>query len=243
MAFRRNSAAALGIIILSVGAMLTAQQPSDKSKDKKSGNDQTLVERLLAARREYHESLQAVRAHYITVGDMERARWAEEELLQYHRIAKPAYNLLLDVPPKEMQALHNIPEANELYRQAMQFKDKGYGQEYTDNQRRAELLFQRLLTKYPQSDKISDTAYQLGDLYESKAYKQYARAAMYYERCFQWDSKTHFDARMRAATLYERQLNERNRAIEIYREITTHEVDQKRVEEATRRLTNLRGMK
>ena len=59
----------------------------------------------------------------------------------------------------------------------MTYKDKGWGTDYIDNQRRAELLFQKLLTDHPQSDKISDAAYQLGDLYESKAYRQYDRAA------------------------------------------------------------------
>ena len=72
------------------------------------------------------------------------------------------------------------------------------GTEYIDNQRRAELLFQQLLTNYPQSDKIDDAAYQLGDIYESKAYKQYRRAAWYFERCVQWNTNTQFDARLRA---------------------------------------------
>ena len=173
---------------------------------------------------------------------MERARLAEEELLQFHRISRQAYSLLHDVPPQTLQALNNIPEANNLYRQAMTYKDKGWRDDYLDNQRRAELLFQQILTKHPQSDKISDASYQLGDIYESKAYKQNARAAQYFERCFQWNSKTQLDARMRAAKLYEK-LNERARAKEIYQEIVTHEVDLKRVEEAKRRLADLSGAK
>src|SRR5262249_56791040 len=131
-----------------------------------------------------------------------------------------------------------IPEANELYRRAMTFKGKGWGTDFTDNQRRAELLLQQILSNYPQSDKISDAAYQLGDIYESRAYKQYGRAAQYFERCFQWNPKTQSDARIRAARLYE-QTNERNRALEIYREITTHETDPKRIELANKRLSDL----
>jgi TolA-binding protein len=235
MAFGRTTMMALGGI-LAVGLTLTAQAPP--AKDSKSGSDHALVERLLAARREYQETLETLRGHYIAVGDLERARWAEEELLQFHRISRQAYSLLHDVPPQSLQALHNIPEANTLYRQALTYKDKGWSTDYIDNQRRAELLFQQILTKYPQSDKISDAAYQLGDIYESKAYRQNARAAQYFERCFQWNSKTQLDARMRAAKLYEK-LNERARAIEIYREIVTHEVDQKRLEEAQRRLQDL----
>jgi TolA-binding protein len=170
---------------------------------------------------------------------MPRARWAEDELLQYHRMLHNVFRLELDVPPPTLKAANNVPEANKLYRQAMAYKDKGWGTDYIDNQRRAEILFQKLLTEYPQSDKISNTAFQLGDLYESKAFKQPERAAAYYERCFEWNPKTHHDARIRAARLYERQLNNRDKAVKIYKEITTHETDEGHIEEARRRLQEL----
>src|SRR5262249_8297059 len=127
------------------------------------------------------------------------------------------------------------------YRRAMTYKDKGWGTDYTDNQRRAELLLQQLLTSYPQSDKIGDTAYQLGDLYEGKAYRQYRRAAVYFERAFQWNPNTSSDARIRAARLYDKQLNERGKAIELYKEVKTHDLDAKRLQEADKRLAELNG--
>src|SRR5262249_6488405 len=169
-------------------------------------SDIPLVEKLLAARKEYQASLEALRTHYAAAGEVERMRWAEEELRQYHRIAKQAYRLELDVPVPTLRGDHNIAEANELYRRALTYKDKGWGTDYIDNQRRAELLFQQILTNYPQSDKIDDAAYQLGDIYESKANKMYRRAAVYYERCFQWNPQTQFDARLRAARLYDKVL-------------------------------------
>jgi tetratricopeptide (TPR) repeat protein len=202
-------------------------------------SDIELVEKLLVARREYQKILEQLRAHYLSVGDTERAKWAEEELRQYHRIPKQAFRLELDVPPPTLQANTNIPDANKLYMRAMNYKDHGWGNDYIDNQRRAELLFQQLLTQYPQSNKISDAAYQLGDLYDSKAYRQYRRAASYFERCYQWNPTTHFDARLRAARIYDRQLLERGRAIEIYREILNTETDPRHHEEAQKRLSDL----
>jgi tetratricopeptide (TPR) repeat protein len=232
----------LAALLVGLWAAARGQAPP-AGKDKKAagkGTDFEQVERLLAARREYQVVLEGLRAHYIAAGDIERARWAEEELVQFHRIPKHAFRLELDVPPPTLQANYNIPEANDLYRRAMLFKDKGvWSSDYLDNQRRAELLFQQMLTNYPQSDKISDAAYQLGDIYESKSYRQYDRAAAYFERCFQWNPKTQFDARLRAARLYDRYLNERNRAIEIYKEITVRETDARRMEEAQKRLTEL----
>jgi len=206
-------------------------------------SDFELVERLLAARRDYQAALEQLRTQYMNSGDMERSRWAEEELRQFHRIPKQAYSLELDVPPPTLQASQNIYEANELFRRAMTYKDKGWGDSYTDNQRRAEILLQQLLTNYPQSDKIGDAAYQLGDLYEGKAYKQYRRAAQYYERAYQWNTNTNSDARLRAARIYDRQLTERPKAIEIYRLVVAHDTDPKRIYEAQKRLTELSAAK
>jgi hypothetical protein len=235
-------AAGLGLWTVAWGQ--TPAPPAAKGKKPPGkATDVEMVERLISVRREYQGLLEGLRAHYIATGDMEHARWAEEELVQYHRIAKHPYRLELDIPPPTLQGNNNIPEANDLYRRAMLFKDKGWGTDYVDNQRRAELLFQQMLTNYPQSDKISDAAYQLGDIYESKAFRQYDRAAGYFERCFQWNPKTQFDARLRAARLYDRVLNERNRAIEIYQEIQGRETDAKRVEEAQRRLAELSNKK
>jgi hypothetical protein len=212
-------------------APATAKGPAGRS-------DLEMVERLLAARRDYQNALEQLRQHYISAGDLERARWAEDELRQYHRVPKQAYSLELDVPPPTLHAAQNIPDANELYKRAMSYKDKGWGTDYTDNQRRAEILLQQLLTNYPQSDKIGDAAYQLGDLYESKAYRQYRRAAQYFERSVQWNPNTQLDARLRAARLYDHYL-ERSRGIELYREVVTHETDPKRLQEAQKRLSEL----
>src|SRR5260221_3157239 len=124
----------------------------------------------------------------------------------------------------------------------MQYKSKGWlSSEYEDNMRRAELLFQQLLSTYPSSDKISSTAYHLGDIYESRVFKQPRRAAQYYERCFQWNPHTDTDARMRAAKLYDKTLNERGKATQLYRDVINHDTDPKRVEEAKKRLGDLSG--
>jgi TolA-binding protein len=240
--YRLRFAGALAIFFAvhsAVAAQTAKNPPAKDAKPAANVTDIELVERLLAARRDYQLVLEKLRNHYAAAGDMERARWAEEELIQFHRVPKQAYRLELDVPPPTLQATQNIPDANELYRRAMTFKDKGWGNDYIDNQRRAEILLQQLLTNYPQSDKIGDAAYQLGDLYENKPYKQYRRSAQYFERCFQWHPNTQLDARLRAARLYDKLLNERARAIELYREVTTHETDAKRLQEAQKRLTEL----
>lgn len=202
-------------------------------------NDLPFVERVNKARKEYVDSLEELRNYYVKQSDVERQKWVEDEMMSYHRISKRAYRLDLDVPPPTLKPEYNVPEANEIYRKAMAYKKTSLVGTSDDNLRRAEILFQQLLSDYPQSDKIDDAAYQLGTIYESRTFKQYRRAASYYERCFQWNPNTDTDARFKAAELYDKNLQDRGRAIQLYRDVTNHDADQARVEKAKKRLTQL----
>jgi TolA-binding protein len=232
-------------LLLLVCALPGASAPAQTSggDESKDNSDLQMVEQLLVARKNYQTTLEKLRTHYINVGDLERAKWAEEELIQYHRIPKQAFRLDLDVPPSTLKGTVNIPAANKLYTKALSYKGKGWGTDYIDNQRRAEILFQQLLTQFPQSNRISDTAYQLGDVYEGHPYKHYKRAALYFERCYQWNPSTHLDARLRAARIYDRFLFNREKAMKIYNEVLQFEIDPKRIEEAKRRLQDLSNQK
>jgi tetratricopeptide (TPR) repeat protein len=233
------------VFLVAVHAQSPGTAPSAGTQQAagKAAPDIQKVERVLGARRDYQQALERLREHYIKTGDIERAKWAEEELIQFHRIHKRCYVLDLDVPPPGLKASLNIPEANELFRKAVAYKDKGWGTDYVDNQRRAELLLQQILTLYPESNKIGEVAYQLGDIYESKAFTDYRRAAAYFERSYQWNPNTTSDARLRAARIYDKHLSERTHAMEIYRDVTTHETDPKRIAEADNRLRDLSGRK
>lgn len=205
-------------------------------------SDEKAVKAVVEARKAYQDSLHKLHELYSRTGDREKLRWVEEELKGFHLASKPAYRLD-DVPPTTLSARENIKEANELFRNALQFKDRGFGTEYILNQRRAEILLLDLLAKYPSSDKIAEAAYELGDLYEGRAYRQYLRAAMYFERSSQWRKGGRSDARMRAAKIYDKQLNDRSKAIEMYREVIAHDTDTERIKEAERRLADLTGPK
>jgi TolA-binding protein len=234
-------AAFMALVLTTLGPaqVRTPTQPGSRPPGSAPPSDVELVERLIAARKEYQTSLEELRKHYVAVGDAKHARWAEDELRQYHRMVKQSFNLDLEVPPPTLKPAFNIPEANELYRRAVSYKDKSYGDEYIYNQRRAEILLQQLLTNYPQSDKIGEAAFQLGDIYESKANHQFERAAIYFERSFQWNSGMAHEARLRAARLYDKQLHEQRKAHDLYKDVTTHDTDPKRIAEAQKRLAEL----
>ena len=211
------------------------------SRPRDAASDVELVERVLEARKQYANSLKALLRYYESTGDGRREQWVEEELKQFHRLPHYAYRLDLDVPHPGLQPRYNISQANELYRDALRYKERGMGSDFADNQKRAEILLQQLLTDYPQSNKISDVAYHLGEIYEGRAFRQYERAAAYYERCFQWNPATHYDARLRAARLYDRELKNRSRALELYRLAESQETDSARIQEARRRIVDLNG--
>jgi len=223
------------------GAVSLGADPS-KSPAKKEAppNDTDLVTRLASARKEYQQTLVQLYAHYEKVGDRERSLWVEDELKDFHLARKPSYRLDIgDVPPETLEAKTNIKEANELYLDAMKYRNKGTGTDLALNQKRAELLLREILEKHQTSDKIADVAYALGELYESNTFKQYDRAAAYYERAYQWRKGTRTDSRLRAATIYDRMLNERTKAIDLYREVIAHDTDPERIKYAEKRLTEL----
>jgi RNA polymerase sigma factor (sigma-70 family) len=186
-------------------AKANSPEPQYKSPiipESKDISDLELVEKLLIARRDHQRALELLRGHYVKSGDREKANWAEEEIREFHRMNHHAYRLDLDVPPPTLRAAANIQEANKLFELATGFMGKGTDIEHIDNQRRAELLLKQLLIQYPTSDKIGGAAYLLGALYESDAFKQYHRAALYFERSTQWDPTYKNDALEHAAKLY-----------------------------------------
>ncbi len=237
MKLRHGLLSCTALILLGLGHGLTADPAKAAGKP---ADDTALVERVIAARKEYQNTLVALYDYYAKAADNERAKWVEEELKAFHLSNKPSYRLdISDVPPATLEAKVNRPEANNLFRVAKDYKGKGIGTEFTLNQRRSEIVFQAILAKYPDSDKIADVAYELGDLYESRSYKQFHRAAAYFERSYQWRKGGFTDARLRAARLYDKQLNERSKAIELYREVIQHEGDKERMKEAEKRLAEL----
>ena len=202
-----------------------------------------LVENLLKIRKDYWAALDKLRQHYDGNNDIEKERWVQDEIRSFHRMMKYSYRLdIKDVPPPTLQASKSIPEANALYRRAMDYKGKGSGEEYLDNQRRSEILLQGLLDKHPESDKIADTAYALAEIYEDyRPRPQFLRAAAYYERCVQWNKAGTSDARMRAARLYDRQLKMYDKAKELYKAVLNNDTDTTRVAEAEKRLNDISG--
>src|SRR5262245_51680620 len=113
------------VALVPVGIVSCEERRSAIGKPPSPPNDLPLVERVNKARKEYQDSMEELRTHYIKQSDVERQKWVEDELMSYHRISKRAYRLDLDVPPPTLKPEYNVPEANELFRKAMGYKGSG----------------------------------------------------------------------------------------------------------------------
>lgn len=204
-----------------------------------------LVEQMAANRNAYRAALSRLVEYYRTTGNATKLNWAQREfttMLQYRYLmaAESAY--------ANMQALNKIPAADELFSGAMElYKAAGGLLIITDEKklRSALNMFNELITNYPTSDKIDDSAYRAGRIYEH--FKDYEIAAVYYQRAFQWDEYTPYPARFRAAYVMDRYLHMRKEALTLYRMAyelesryqTNTEIAQKRILELTRPKTKM----
>lgn len=217
--------------------VLTADDPAVRDRQQ----ERKLVEDIYKARDNYEARLERLHAFYIHTNSDEGRSWVEKELTDFRLIVKNPYVLEMDLPDPGLSPDTSIPQANRIFRDALDWLNKRSLTEREENYKRAELLFRRLLRDYPRSDKLDETCYYLGEIYSSKYFQQYRRAAAYYERVFHYQPNTNLDARLRAALLYENYNSDRRRAIELYQEVLRREVDPVQTREAKRHLDSLLG--
>ena len=106
-------------------------------------------------------------------------------------------------------------------------------------QRQALLLFRQLVEKYPNSTKIAQSAFYIGEIYR-EYFRQHIRAVHWYRRAWEWDPNIILPARFRAAVTYDYHLAEYTKALKLYREVVKKETfDWTNVAFANRRIEQL----
>lgn len=174
-----------------------------------------LVERMAANRAAYRESLGYLRDYYDQTGNAARLRWAQRELdsvIQY-RYLMPAESAYAN-----LRATDSIEEADELFEDAMKtYREAGGVGLIVDEVKLRGALrkFNKVIESYPSSDKIDDSAYRAGRIYEH--FRDHQIAATYFQRAFQWSVTTPYPARFRAAFIMDQKLRMRKEALALYR--------------------------
>lgn len=184
-----------------------------------AADEQRLVNETLKARGDYMERLSALATFYKEASVPDRLRIVQaEQAAVRDRGAIPA----LKAATVEAYAgalggkVEPVAEADALFARA-----EGHRKDLDPFRRQTNLLkalelYQALVLQHPQSDKVDECAYYLGQIFASSYLGDMAKAADYYEKCFLWNPQTDKDARFRAAEACEKAKNPA-KAAELYR--------------------------
>jgi hypothetical protein len=200
-----------------------------------------LVEGLVAARNAYKAALQALDRHYLAVAEGTKRQWVHNELTDFARSRKYRYLAEAEIAGPNLRAAEAVPAADALYKDAMHYKDAFAILDIGKEQKLRIALdkLNRILREHPTSDKIDDAAFHAAEIYRGRHFKDYWRALLYYQRAFQWDPKTPWPARLRAAQVLDRELLDRRAALKLYHEAARLERDERHRREASSRIVDI----
>ncbi len=178
-----------------------------------------IVEQIAINRRAYQQGLELLIRYYNRTGNNMKLHWANEELTALDLIPQYKYIIVAETLESNMRASTSIPEADDLYMDALELEKKAnvlFIAKNDDLLRLALDKYDRLIRNYPSSDKIDDAAYKAGEIYEY--FQDYSIALLYYERAYQWDPDTTHPARFRLARILDKRLHRNAEALELYRQ-------------------------
>jgi len=178
-----------------------------------------IVEEITAGRQVYHQGLELLVEHYTKTGNNMKLVWAEKELAALD--AMPKYNYIIEaaVAGPNLKARTSIPEADQIYNEALQLEKKAKKLIVIKNENLLRLAldkYNQLIRKHQSSDKIDDAAYKAGGIYNY--FEDYSIALLYYQRTYQWDPETIYPARFKAAYILDKKLHRRAEALQLYRQ-------------------------
>jgi len=201
-----------------------------------------LVEAVASARKQYERTLEALKGYYLGRGNATKSEWVESELKGYGQTPKPRYLLAAEIAGPDLRPIKRIEAADQLHEEGLHYKNyPAFPPEKKEYLKIALDKFRTIIEKYPQSDKIDEAAFRMGEIYGGWYFQDYARAIQSYERCWQWNPSTTQPARFKAAKIYEEKLRNRAKAVELYNEVISHSQDEDLTRQAQERIRSLTG--
>lgn len=208
------------------------------------GEEVDLVEAVLTHRARYHRALAKLHNYYRDRGFATKESWAAFEQEGLRRVKAFRYLMDAEVPADNLTASESLAGADELFEKALNLmKRGGYGiPGIYDQDRMVEAAreFRHVIEDYPSSNKIDDAAFYLGEIHKDYFPNQETIAVRWYERAWTWNPDIRRPARFNAATIYDYQLHDRARALELYHAVLDKEAfDVPNVRTATNRIEEL----
>ena len=200
-----------------------------------------IIEQMAINRQAYRGGLTSLIAYYKRTGDNMKLGWAKGEMKKLNKV--PQYNYIIEasVAPANLRASTRIAEAELMYIEALRLEKRAKRLIILTNEdglRSALDKYNQLIRKHPSSDKIDDAAYKAGQICEH--FKDYTIALLYYQRTYQWDPKTVYPARFKAAYILDVMQHRRAEALKVYQQALEKEkLSEKQKEFAERRVKEL----
>jgi tetratricopeptide (TPR) repeat protein len=187
-----------------------------------------LVEQTVFHRAMYARHLKILAQYYSENGYEDKANWARNELRDLARVKDYKYILDAETPVATLRPVQNVAAADRLYEEGLALMKQGghnviifYNQE---TMKLALAKFKELIEKYPNSDKIDDAAFMIGELHkEYFEEKDNVIALEWYRKALEWNPNTPHPVRFQMAAVYDYRLHDRDRALSLYQEVLEKE--------------------
>lgn len=244
--------------VVSVGETTGAKNPGDSGYGVLGQTEVDLVEEMVQHRSAYVRSLEALRDYYSDHGYLTKEGWASHELNGLKKVQTFRYVMDAEIPNRQLHPTQADPAADAMFERGMELMRKGGHGGLPALYREKPMIqaagvFRELIERYPNSDKIDDAAFWLGEIHKEYLKDQEQIAVQWYERAIEWNPATDHPVRFQAAVVYDYRLHDRDRALELYRRVVAEETTrrsnvtfaQRRIDELTKensRSTGLRAM-
>ncbi|MCX5676721.1 MAG: tetratricopeptide repeat protein [Planctomycetota bacterium] len=201
-----------------------------------------LAEEVSRTRKAYARALTALKDFYVARGTVTKIEWATSELEALDKVPKIQYLNIATLAGPNLRPVRRIEAADQLYEEGLHYKEyPAFPPAKKDYLKIALEKFQTVIEKYPQSDKIDDAAFRMGEIYGGWYFNDFARAVEFYERCWQWNPQTEHPALFNAAKIYDEKLQNRVKAIELYNRVVAESPNEDLRKQAADRIRALTG--
>ena len=185
-----------------------------------SAEEIDLVEQMASHREAYRQGLASLRDYYKKTGNNMKYLWADRELEDLN--SRTQYNYLIEanMAGPDIKATKSIPAANKLFAEGKALEDEATTLgviKNSDGLRLALDKYNELIRRYPGSDKMDDAAFGAAQIYNH--FKDFSIALLYYQRTYQWNPKTQYPAKFKAAYLLDRYMHRRSEALALYEQV------------------------
>jgi len=192
-----------------------------------NADSQLLVEHILTARAAYNQAMRDLEQFYQTRNNAQKQGLVSRVRQRFDPVRTYIYFFSAEAPPENMKPDDVIPAAEQLYEQAMTLYNKGKPlpllTDYS-KQREALRLFLTIIEKHPTSTRSPLAAFYIGHIYR-EYFNEDVRAVMWYQRAWQWDPSIQVGARFQAAVVYDYRLQNKDKAMELYKLVLEFEFE------------------